>query len=216
MKLKVAIMTRIIIGTLLVVLCLLSPVIETQAIPMESEQQSVQLDYQEPQETEAPSVFWMVIQTILALCLILALAWGMIRLFGGRMRGRLQGRYIRVLDEVTLGPNRGVAVVEIGGKALIVGVTDHQISMLGELTDSQALEEMIAASLDTYESPGSPVTFWRLVKDRLSSRLPEKESAQGFEAMVEQRMQALDKMSHRLRNMSNSNHKDDGWKNDGM
>ncbi|MGI6548899.1 MAG: flagellar biosynthetic protein FliO [Syntrophomonadales bacterium] len=217
MKSKTITMTRIIIGTLLVILCLFSLNTQAQAIPIESEQQQVQINYQEPKEAETPNVFWTIVQTVLALCLILALAWGMIRLFGGHMRSRLQGRYLRVLDEVTLGPNRGMAVVEVGGKAFIVGVTDHQISMLGELNDSQIIQEMIAASLEnTPVSPANPVTFWKYIKDRLFTRLPPKSSDQGFDAIVDQKMQALDKMSYRLRNLNNSNQKDNGWNNEGM
>ncbi len=209
--------TRIFIATLLVFMCLFASVIETQAIPMESEQQQVQIKYQEPKETEAPNIFWTVVQTVLALCLILALAWGMIRLFGGHIRSRLQGRYLRVLDEVTLGPNRGIAVVEVGGKALIVGVTDHQISMLGELTDDQTIEEMIATSLETtHVSPANPASLWGHIKDRLSSKLPSRAPAQGFDTLVDQRMQALNRMSDRLRNLNNSSNKDDGWNNEGM
>lgn len=204
-------MTRIIAVILLVFICLLSPVVGVHAVPMESEQQEVQLDYRETQKVETPSVFWMVVQTILALCLILVLAWGMIHIFGGKMRGRIQGKYMRVLDEITLGPNRGMAVIEVGGKALIVGITDHQISMLGELDNKQIIEEMIMTSLENqYVSPANPATAWRYVKDKLQlGGLHKKEQSPGFDTMVSQRMQALDRMSHRLQDLNSSKQKDD-------
>lgn len=213
MKLEVMSMHKFITYTLLICLFLFCSGIQVQAIPMESEQQKVEMSYEEPHEVETPNVFWMIVQMILALGLILFLAWGLIRFFGGNLRGRLQGRYIRVLDEVTLGPNRGMVVIEVGGKAFLVGVTDHQISMLGELDDSQMIEDMIAASLENiHASPNNPAKVWSNVKDQLLSGLHKKKPTQGFEAMVDQKMQTLEKMSHRLRNLNNDNLKDDGWK----
>jgi len=208
-------MTRIIAVILLASICLLSPAVAVYAVPMESEQQEVQLDYQETQKIETPNVFWMVVQMILALCLILVLAWGMIRIFGGNLRGRTQGRYMRVLDEINLGPNRGVAVVEVGGKVFIVGITDHQLSMLGELDDKDIIEDMRMTSMENpYVSSAASITAWRYVKDKLISGLHRKESIREFDSMINQRMQALDRMSHRLRNLSSRQHKDDGWKNE--
>lgn len=215
MKPRTTRIIRIILAILLVSFCILSSTVGVHAVPMESEQQKVQLDYQDPQKAETPSVFWVIVQTVMALCLILVLAWGMIRIFGGNMRGRMQGRYIRVLDEIVLGPNRGMAVVEVGGKAFIVGITEHQISVLGELDDSRVIEEMILTSLENpYASPPSPVTAWRYVKDKLVLGFHRKEQGPKFEDMVSQRMQALDRMSRRLRSLNNDNRKDDGWKNE--
>lgn len=105
-------MVRIIAGIVLISLCLLFLDGGAQALPVESEQQEVQLNYQEQQKLETPGVFWMIVQTILALCFVLILAWGMFRIFGRNMRSRMQGRYMRVLDEISLGPNRGIVVVE--------------------------------------------------------------------------------------------------------
>lgn len=208
-------MTRIIAVILVASICLLSAPVGVYGVPMESEQQKVQLDYQETQKIETPSVFWMVVQMILALCLILVLAWGMIRIFGGNLRGRTQGRHMRVLDEINLGPNRGMVVVEVGGKVFIVGITDHQISMLGELDDKGIIEDMRMTYMENpYVPSAASITAWKYVKDKLTSGLHSKESTRKFDSMINQRMQALDRMSHRLRNLNNSQHKDDGWKNE--
>ncbi len=187
--------------------------IEAQAVPMESEQQKIELRYQEPQNAETPSILWSVIRTILALAFILVLAWGSIRIFGGNLRGRLHGSWIRVLDEVTLGPNRGIVVIEVGGKAFLVGITDHNVSMLGELNDPQLIEEMIVASRENQQvASNQPTKLWNSVKEQLLSGLHKKNPARGFNEMVDQRMQTLDKMSDRLKHLQNLNIDDDRWK----
>ena len=52
---------------------------------------------------------------------------------------------IRVVARQPLGRNASVAVIETGGRTLVLGVTDHQVSLLGE----QPL------AVATVEDPGS-------------------------------------------------------------
>jgi flagellar biosynthetic protein FliO len=49
-----------------------------------------------------------------------------------------RGTILEVLDSTTLGPNRSVYVVRAGEKRLILGVTQNQITALGELTEEPA------------------------------------------------------------------------------
>jgi flagellar biogenesis protein FliO len=51
-----------------------------------------------------------------------------------------RGSLLEVLDSTSLGPNRAVYVVRAGGKRLVLGVTQNQITALGEL-DERAAEE---------------------------------------------------------------------------
>ncbi|MCC7367218.1 MAG: flagellar biosynthetic protein FliO [Chloroflexi bacterium] len=47
-----------------------------------------------------------------------------------------RGTLLEVLDSTTLGPNRSVYVVRAGGKRLVLGVTQNQITPLGELDET--------------------------------------------------------------------------------
>ena len=209
MKPKTLRIVKILAGIVLIALCLLSLDSGAQAIPLDSEQQEVQLNYQGQQKLDTPSVFWMVVQTILALCFVLILAWGIFRLFGRNLRSRMQGRYMRVLDEIGLGPNRGIVVIEIGGKAFIIGITDHQISMLGELTDARVIEDMIMTSMeDTHVSSVTPANAWKYIKEKLGV-MPVEKQAPRFDTMVDWKIQALERMSHRLRNLDKGSLRDD-------
>lgn len=49
----------------------------------------------------------------------------------GGLRG--PGAGLRVLDRVGLSREASLAVVEVGGRALLLGVTAHEVTMLGEL-----------------------------------------------------------------------------------
>ena len=48
----------------------------------------------------------------------------------------------RILEHLPLGPNRSVCVVELAGRILMLGVTEHSISLLGEIKDSDEIEQL--------------------------------------------------------------------------
>ena len=49
----------------------------------------------------------------------------------------------RILEHLPLGPNRSVCVVELAGRILMLGVTEHSISLLGEIKDSDEIEQLL-------------------------------------------------------------------------
>ena len=83
---------------------------------------------------------------LLSLAFVLGLMWLIARRVkrgpGGRGRS---GRLIDVLSRQQLSRSASVAVVRVMDQALIVGVTDGQITVLGE-TDLQAVEASLQAA----------------------------------------------------------------------
>ena len=74
----------------------------------------------------------------------------------GKGLGRGTGsRYMRLIDQITLGQDRHMAIVQIGGKYLLVGVTSGQINVLSEVQD----EELFPLEPDTEEGVGKIPDF---------------------------------------------------------
>lgn len=171
-----------------------------QAVPMQSEQQKVDLKYEEPSQTESPSVIWMIVQMLVALGLIVLLAWGAIQILGRKMNHRMQGRWIRVLDEVVLGQNRGIVVLEVGGRAFLVGITDHQISMLFEIEDQQLVQDMMASGYEENRliGPGWDSFIQRFIKRH---SLSQKGDSQEFKSLMGDKVRALERMAARIREL---------------
>ena len=95
----------------------------------------------------------MVGRLLVSLAAVLGVMW----LLARRMRkgGRLKDtRLIDVLGRQQLSRTASVAVVRVGEQALVIGVTDAQVSVLGE-TDLGAAQAMVAASAAT--TPVKPV-----------------------------------------------------------
>jgi hypothetical protein len=70
----------------------------------------------------------MVGRVILSLAAVMLLAMGAARI--ARRTGAGTGAGIRVLGRVGLTREAGLAVVEVGGVAMVLGVTAHQVSLL--------------------------------------------------------------------------------------
>lgn len=77
---------------------------------------------------------------LLAVCIVLYLAYWCTRHIAASPAGQLgaRGNQMRVVDRLMLGQNKMVAVVRVGERWLLLGVTGENITMLAELTEEQA------------------------------------------------------------------------------
>lgn len=92
-----------------------------------------------------------LISSILKVVGSLALVIGLMLLFLnflkklGIGKGKLQdGPLINILDTCMIAPKKQVALLEIGGEYVAVGVTDQQISLLAKLENTAKLNEAIS------------------------------------------------------------------------
>lgn len=84
--------------------------------------------------------FWMSAgELALKLFLVIGLVYlalaGLRWLQKGRIQATAMSTTIRVLETTGLAPGRALHLVVVGEKTLLIGATDHQLSLLAELTD---------------------------------------------------------------------------------
>ena len=106
---------------------------------------------------EDVSVFALLVRLVVSLGVVLILMAIAARLLARQSGGRRLARNarpvaIQVLARQSLSKNSSVAVVQAGGRALIVGVTDSQVTLLGE----SDIENYVAP--ETEEDPATPIT----------------------------------------------------------
>ena len=89
----------------------------------------------------------MIGRLLVSLAAVLGIMWLLARRMrkGGRSKDT---RLIDVLGRQQLSRNASVAVVRVGEQALVIGVTDAQVSVLGE-TDLGTAQAMVAAAAAT-------------------------------------------------------------------
>jgi len=87
----------------------------------------------------------LTVRVAVSLALVLGLLWFLSRRLGGA--GSAPRRLpITVLGRQTLGRRSGVAVVEVAGRTLVLGISDANVQLLTEL------------DIDPYEEPDEPLT----------------------------------------------------------
>ena len=74
----------------------------------------------------------LVIRLIVSLAIVVGLLLLLSRVVNGRFKGR-SGAAIQVLHRQSLARNSSVAVIAVGGRVLLVGATEHEITLLSEL-----------------------------------------------------------------------------------
>lgn len=80
---------------------------------------------------------WRIIATFVVVVVIIYLSY-LASKYIGRGMGRIgSSRYMRLIDQIALGQDRHVAIMQVGGKYLLVGVTSGQISLLSEVQDEE-------------------------------------------------------------------------------
>lgn len=152
------------------------------AEPEQAEQEVAEGGYlaayrQEPSAQPAQSSGWSLVAYVCSLAIVfgvvVALAYFVSRFMGMKFGAARQGKVSQILDTVSLGPNRGLYVVDIAGKILLLGVTDHQIACLQEITD-----EMEIAKLRSLAGQGPVGAFSQVFEkqmlslEELSRRIP--------------------------------------------
>ncbi len=102
------------------------------------------LAYQEPQPAGSSwlSTAAYLFTLLVTFLLVIGLAYYTSRFLGQKMSRYSGAGDNRVLASLPLGQNRGVFVVEVAGKFLVLGVTDHSINLLQEVTDPEAIERL--------------------------------------------------------------------------
>ena len=86
--------------------------------------------------SNVPGTFGLVARMVFSLLVVLGLIWGAVQVLHrfSRKSGSSGGfSHIRVLDRAYLAPKRAVYVVQIGSRALALGVTDSQVTRLTDL-----------------------------------------------------------------------------------
>lgn len=74
--------------------------------------------------------------------LVLFLSYFAARFVGGRFSAYNSNSGGRLISSVALGPKMSVCVVEIAGQMLILGVTEHSVSLLSEVTDAEEMDRL--------------------------------------------------------------------------
>jgi flagellar protein FliO/FliZ len=78
-------------------------------------------------------VLELVLRVVFSLSVVLGLLWLIARVSSRRLRGSSHHSLVRTLVRQPLARGSSLAVVTVGQRVLVVGVTEHQVNLLTEL-----------------------------------------------------------------------------------
>lgn len=73
---------------------------------------------------------------------VLVMAYFASRFLSGRFAQVTSGNGGKIMEHLPLGPNRSVCVVELANRVFMLGVTEHSITLLCEITDPEEIERL--------------------------------------------------------------------------
>ena len=94
----------------------------------------------------------------------------------------MNGQGGRILEHLPLGPNRSVCVVELAERVFLLGVTEHSITLLREITDAEEIERIHRRMLGQKPQPFEAGLFTQQFGslEKLAKRIPAIFKKDGF------------------------------------
>ena len=89
------------------------------------------------------SIFKMVLALGIVLSLLFAAVFLFKKFFGGKIGLAGKGQQIRVITSTYLGPRKSIAVVDVAGERIVVGVTPTHITMLTRLRNDDEFKDLL-------------------------------------------------------------------------
>ncbi|HEX2176881.1 MAG TPA: flagellar biosynthetic protein FliO [Nocardioidaceae bacterium] len=110
----------------------------------------------------------LVLRVVFSLSVVLGLLWLIARVSSRRLRGSSHQGLVRTLVRQPLSRGSSLAVVSVGARVLVVGVTEQQVNLLTELDPSE-VETPAGAETDP-DSAGIPRNEPSVVGDPRNDR----------------------------------------------
>ncbi len=86
---------------------------------------------------------WSAVSSVVIVIVILLLAYFSTKYIGGVSRGRGISKNMKVIEMITLGQDKTLAIVKVGEKYLLVGVASGQINVMRELSEEELVFDEI-------------------------------------------------------------------------
>jgi flagellar protein FliO/FliZ len=92
--------------------------------------------------------FGLLLRVLLSLAIVLAVLWLAARGVRSSQRRSVAGVSVDVLARQPLSPKASVAVVRLGGRALVLGVTESRVDLLSEVDLADVLLDTVDSEQD--------------------------------------------------------------------
>lgn len=134
--------------------------------------------YQEPTAQPQQSSWWSTLAYLFSLLVVFTFV-ALVAYFASRFLGNKFGQVninksSKILENLPLGTNRALSIVEIAGKVMVLGVTEHNITLLDEITDELEIAKLRSAAGQQSTNESFPHIFEKQLHslEQLSRKIP--------------------------------------------
>lgn len=146
---------------------------------------------QDSEVVPMPSMIGLFFKLVVSLVIITGLAYLVMRLMRKNMRVLSRTENIKVLDHYAFSLNKGIYITQIAGQVCVLGVTDHNISLITEINDKDLAEQLILQAKEKEEEPVIPAG----VLDRIVPKMRRSVSGKStFNTHIQNQIKKLQSM----------------------
>ncbi|MZP30545.1 hypothetical protein GTO91_12560 [Heliobacterium undosum] len=124
--------------------------------------------------------------------------WVVVKFWKRKQQTAGQGNWMAVLDQVSLAPNKNLFVTDIAGKVFVIGVTDHSIQPIMEITDAQVIEALRQVQEEDRQAPPAALGL-DFLSGLLGKGNRQSDSEPSFHAEMTKQIQRLNALRERRR-----------------
>lgn len=111
---------------------------------------------------QAESPYGAIVKMMAALVVVIACIYVGLFLLNRHMKrrqyGKAVGRSLDVIETAFVGPKKTVSLVRVADRAVLIGVTDHQISILTELSEAETARLLVEQQPSSEENFSTMLT----------------------------------------------------------
>jgi len=174
----------------------LIPLLAINAVAVDNFGQVNQALDQQQKPVDTGGSIWMdIIKLILVLAVIMGAAWSVVRFFGNRSTARMQGKWLKVVDEIFLDHNRSIVLCKAGNIVYGLGVTDHNISLLFSVDDKDINRQIDKYLVEQSDFPSDPYSWKSIVNNIFKPHQTHSPKQKEFHWLIEEQARRLDNLA---------------------
>jgi flagellar protein FliO/FliZ len=113
-----------------------------------------------PQIQGGVSSVWAVFRVVIVLAVAAAAIYGVVYFLKRKNTGDIpDDAYLKVLARTPINVKTAAALISVGGKAWLVGLSDSSVSLIAEITDQETVDAMILAYSERAARSNNAVSF---------------------------------------------------------
>ncbi|MDR0684895.1 MAG: flagellar biosynthetic protein FliO [Spirochaetaceae bacterium] len=118
-----------------------------------------------PESAGGVSSVWVVFRTVIVLALAAAAIYGIVYFLKRGRTGELpDDTYLKVLARTPINIKTAAAVIAVGGRAWLVGLSDANVSLISEITDTETVDAMLLAYSERAAGSNNAANFTSLLR----------------------------------------------------